>query len=82
MKPTLTTTLAWTAVTAAALLVAGTAVGQQKEIVIGVQCDRTGATQIVGVNLCPAYQDYINLINSRGGIEGYKVMAEEIDNEY
>jgi branched-chain amino acid transport system substrate-binding protein len=82
MKPTLTTTLAWTAVTAAALLVAGTAVGQQKEIVIGVQCDRTGATQIVGVNLCPAYQDYINLINSRGGIEGYKVKAEEIDNEY
>ena len=43
MKPTLTTTFAWAAVTAAALLVAGTAVGQQKEIVIGVQCDRTGA---------------------------------------
>ena len=82
MKATLTTTLAWAAATAAALLVAGTALGQQKEIVIGAQCDRTGPTQIVGVNLCPAYQDYINLINSRGGVEGYKVKAQEIDNEY
>ena len=29
-----------------------------KEIVIGDQCDRTGATQIVGTVLCPAMQDY------------------------
>jgi len=82
MNATSTRTLAWAAVTATALLVADGAVGQQKEIVIGVQCDRTGPTQIVGVILCPALQDYINLINSRGGIEGYKVKAEEIDIEY
>jgi len=25
------------------------------DIVIGLQCDRTGATQTVGVNLCPAF---------------------------
>ena len=31
---------------------------QQKEIVIGAQCDRTGPTQIVGIVLCPAMQDY------------------------
>jgi branched-chain amino acid transport system substrate-binding protein len=79
MKATSARTLAWAAVTAAASLVAASAVGQQKEIVVGVQCDRTGAMQIIGVNLCPAYQDYINLINSRGGIEGYKVRADEID---
>jgi len=82
MNATSARTLAWAAVTATALLVADGAVGQQKEIVIGVQCDRTGPTQIVGVILCPALQDYINLINSRGGIEGYKVNAEEIDIEY
>jgi len=66
MNATSARTLAWAAVTATALLVADGAVGQQKEIVIGVQCDRTGPTQIVGVILCPALQDYINLINSRG----------------
>jgi hypothetical protein len=37
------------AVTAITLLVAGSAAGQQEEIVIGVQCGRTGATQIVDV---------------------------------
>ena len=47
----------------------------KKEIVIGAQCDRTGPTQIVGVSLCPAYHDYINLVNLRGGVEGYKIKA-------
>jgi len=54
----------------------------QKEVVIGLQCDRTGATQTVGVNLCPGYHDYIKLVNSKGGIEGFKIKAIEIDHEY
>jgi branched-chain amino acid transport system substrate-binding protein len=54
----------------------------QKEIVVGLQCDRTGATQTVGVNLCPGYHDYINLVNSKGGVEGWKIRAIEIDHEY
>lgn len=54
----------------------------QKEIVIGLQCDRTGATQTVGVNLCPGYHDYINLANAKGGVEGWKIRALEIDHEY
>ena len=49
---------------------------------IGIQCDRTGPTQIIGVNICPGYQDYINLVNSRGGVEGYKIKGDEIDIEY
>src|SRR6516162_10250914 len=49
----------------------GPAMSEQREIVIGIECDRTGPTQIVGVNMCPGYQDYINLVNSRGGVEGY-----------
>ena len=47
-----------------------------------MQCDRTGATQITGVVLCPAMHDYYDLVNSQGGVEGYKIKADEIDNEY
>jgi len=54
----------------------------QKEVVIGLQCDRTGATQTVGVNLCPGYHDYVKLVNGKGGIEGFKIKAIEIDHEY
>ena len=52
---------------------AGIAAAQDKELVFGLQCDRTGATQTVGVFLCPGYHDYIALLNSKGGIEGYKI---------
>jgi len=55
---------------------------QQKEVLIGMQCDRTGATQITGVVLCPAMHDYYDLINAGGGIDGYTIKADEIDNEY
>ena len=52
------------------------------DVVIGMQCDRTGATQIVGTVLCPGFHDYIALINSKGGVEGHKIRAPEVDNEY
>jgi branched-chain amino acid transport system substrate-binding protein len=54
----------------------------QKEVVIGLLCDRTGPTQTVGVNLCPGYHDYISLVNSKGGVEGYRIRAVEIDHEF
>jgi branched-chain amino acid transport system substrate-binding protein len=54
----------------------------QKEVVIGLQCDRTGATQTVGVHWCPGYHDYVRLVNSKGGIEGYQIKVIEIDHEY
>jgi branched-chain amino acid transport system substrate-binding protein len=63
-------------------LAASAACAQDKEVVFGLQCDRTGATQNVGVFLCPGYHDYIALLNSKGGIEGFKVRVIEIDNEY
>jgi branched-chain amino acid transport system substrate-binding protein len=67
----------------AALSLAGGAAAQQKgEIMIGEQCDRTGPTQIVGIRLCAAIQDYISLVNSKGGVEGFKIRADEIDHEY
>jgi branched-chain amino acid transport system substrate-binding protein len=54
----------------------------KSEIVIGLQCDRTGPTQIVGTVLCPAFHDYIALINAKGGVEGHPLRAIEIDHEY
>ena len=62
--------------------VAAAAMAQDKKIVDGVMCDRTGATQIVGTVLCPAMHDYFNLINSEGGIDGYKIEHPEIDMQY
>jgi branched-chain amino acid transport system substrate-binding protein len=32
--------------------------------------------------LCPGYRDYIDLVNSKGGVEGYKIRVVEVDNEY
>src|SRR5262245_4557769 len=64
------------------LAAAGAAVAQDKELVFGLHCDRTGATQTVGVFLCPGYHDYINLLNSKGGVEGYQIRVVEIDHEY
>ena len=52
---------------------AGEAFAQGKEIVFGFQCDRTGPTALVGTVLCPGYQDYVALVNSKGGVEGYKI---------
>jgi branched-chain amino acid transport system substrate-binding protein len=70
------------AVVAAGAAWAGIAAGAPKEIVVGEECDRTGPTQIVGVVLCPGIRDYIDLVNSKGGVEGYKIRLDEIDNEY
>src|SRR5881409_4164911 len=70
-------------VAAGSLLTAAPADAQAKaDIVIGLQCDRTGATQIVGTVLCPGFHDYIALVNSKGGVEGHKIKALEIDHEY
>jgi len=70
------------AAVAAVAFAAHPATAQDKEIVFGLQCDRTGPTQNVGTVLCPAYHDYIALVNSKGGVEGYKIKVLEIDHEY
>src|SRR5262245_45292566 len=63
-------------------LATSVAFAQEKELVFGLQCDRTGATQTVGIFLCPGYHDYIALLNSKGGVEGYNIRVVEIDHEY
>ena len=75
-------TIALAACVAAGTWFAGDAAAQQKEILIGSQCDRTGPTQLVGTVFCPAVQDYVNLINSKGGVDGWKIRVDELDNQY
>jgi Periplasmic binding protein len=72
------------AVLTAALLAVVGAVPLQaaQDIVIGLQCDRTGPTQVVGVVLCPGYHDYVDLVNSKGGVAGHMIRVDEIDHEY
>jgi branched-chain amino acid transport system substrate-binding protein len=53
-----------------------------KDLIIGMMCDRTGATAVTGTVLCPGYHDYVNLVNSKGGINGNMIKALEIDIEY
>ena len=66
----------------AASLGAGSAMAQQREILIGAQCDRVGPTQVVATAYCPAMHDYAALINSKGGIGGFRIRIDEIDNNY
>lgn len=55
---------------------------QADDIVIGMMCDRTGVTAVTGTVLCPGYHDYVDLVNAKGGVEGCKIDAREIDIEY
>ncbi len=82
MKRFVTYGLGVSAMAATLALGVGGAFAQDKEIVIGFQCDRTGPTALVGTVLCPGYRDYMDLVNSKGGVEGYKIKIIEVDNEY
>src|SRR5438067_6403113 len=74
--------LSFAACVAAGLLLAGGAAAQTKEVLIGGMCDRTGPTQINGIGICPGIQDYYELVNSKGGVEGHRIKYIEIDHEY
>lgn len=52
------------------------------EIVMGLQCDRTGPTNNIGPFVCPGAHDYVRLVNARGGVEGHRLRLMEIDIEY
>jgi len=82
MRRLLKVTVAVGACAVAGLQCTGNAAAEQKEVVIGGTCDRTGPTQINGVGICPGIQDYYDLVNSKGGIDGYRIKYMEIDHEY
>src|ERR1700722_9304424 len=81
MKATSARRCAFAASVVAALGSAGAAHADGKTITIAVQCDRTGPTQMVGTSLCAGIHDYIALINSRGGVDGWKIDDPESDNQ-
>lgn len=49
---------------------------------VGWMCDKTGPTQVVGINLCPGMEDFLELINLKGGIYGHTFEWEEIEHGY
>ena len=77
-----TTALAFMVGAAAWVGLAVTAPAQDKKIVIGVTCDRTGATQIVGTVLCPAQHDYFDYANANHLLDGYTIDHQEIETGY
>ncbi|ANK81433.1 MAG: hypothetical protein TEF_11950 [Rhizobiales bacterium NRL2] len=62
--------------------VASFSTAQAAEIVIGQMTDRTGVTANVGNPMGDAVQDYVALVNSKGGVEGHTIRVIEIDNQY
>ncbi len=49
---------------------------------IGGQCDRTGPTRLIGVELCPGVSDYVRLVNKKGGVLGHKLEYSEVEHGY
>lgn len=75
----------WVAGTLAAVVLVGGAAGPalaDHVIKVGGQCDRTGPTKNVGVEICPGLTDYIALINKKGGVMGHKLEYTEIEHGY
>lgn len=52
------------------------------EIVAGGQCDRTGPTKLIGEQICPGVNDYINLVNKKGGVQGNQIRWIEVEHAY
>jgi branched-chain amino acid transport system substrate-binding protein len=53
-----------------------------EEIVIGGQCDRTGPTKPIGIQVCPGIFDYVKLVNKQGGIHGHTLRYIEVEHGY
>ncbi len=51
-------------------------------IKIGALCDLTGATSDVGVPYCQGEKDYVELINSQGGVRGRQITLVSDDYAY
>ncbi|MGH7326486.1 MAG: ABC transporter substrate-binding protein [Candidatus Rokuibacteriota bacterium] len=71
-----------TILTGAVLSVTAVAAEADHAIKVGGQCDRTGATKLIGVEICPGVTDYIALVNKKGGVLGHKLEYTEIEHGY
>lgn len=64
------------------LLMAGPAAAQEKEQWLPQLCYRTGPYAPGGSGLCGGMEDYIDLVNLKGGVEGMKLKWEECETVY
>lgn len=51
-------------------------------IAIGSICPRTGPVEAIGTNACLGASDYVELINSKGGVDGHPIKLVDIDYAY
>lgn len=49
---------------------------------IGGNCDLTGSTKVIGLEICPGVADYIALVNRKGGVLGHKLEYTTFDHAY
>ncbi len=69
-------------VVAGLALTAGIAAAEEKEQWLPMLCYRTGAYAPGGSGLCGGLEDYLDLINLNGGIDGIKLKWEECETAY
>jgi branched-chain amino acid transport system substrate-binding protein len=77
--------MTWTArVTALAIALCAVVAGAQTgpAIKVGGMCDRTGATKVIGVEMCPGVADYFAMVNRKGGVAGHRLEYTEVDHGY
>jgi branched-chain amino acid transport system substrate-binding protein len=75
--------VAGTAFALALVLFGSSAAAQAPSVIkLGGTCDRTGPTQIIGIELCNGVNAYIALVNRRGGVLGNRLSYTEIDHAY
>lgn len=67
-----------------ALALASTLAAAQagQTVKVGGMCDRTGASRVIGIEMCPGTTDYIALVNKKGGVLGHRLSYTEIDHAY
>lgn len=54
----------------------------KEEIVIGNMSDLTGGAAAVGIPHAAGRQDYFNLVNEKGGVQGYKIKSILLDDKH
>src|SRR4029450_9459028 len=53
-----------------------------EDLVIGGQCDRTGPTKSIGIQLCQGILGYVKLVNKQGGVQGDTLRYVEVEHGY
>jgi branched-chain amino acid transport system substrate-binding protein len=60
----------------------GQGVSPAQPIKVGGMCDRSGPTQLIGMEMCPGVADYIALVNRKGGVRGHRLDYTEVEHGY